>query len=170
MLVVPETVVRRHFLKEKETKQLLLELSQKLKVDAEQLLGSKPRIELAKTQAAEIFVINGKPLLARFDGALLPTLISNGVFLPRLPKIVVDMGAVSHVCSGADVMAPGVAQIDGKFNTDDLLLVVDEHHGKPLAIGVALLDSQAMKKLKHGKVVRNIHYVGDRLWKMLKEI
>jgi PUA-domain protein len=164
-----KTVVRRHFLKEKEARQLLLELSQKLKVDAQQLLGSKPRIELAETQTVEIFIINGKPLFARFEGIFLPTLISNGVF-PLLPKIVVDMGAVPHICNGADLMAPGVVKINGDFNTDDLLLIVDERHGKPLAIGVALLDSHVMRKLKHGKVVRNIHYVGDRLWKMLKEI
>ncbi len=67
-------------------------------------------------------------------------------------------------------MAPGVVKIDGEFNTGDLLLVVDERHGKPLAIGVALLDSHAMRKLEHGKIVKNIHYVGDRLWKMLREI
>jgi len=133
------------------------------------LLGSKPRIELAETQVAEIFIISGKPLFARFEGTFLPTLISNGVFL-FLPKIVVDMGAVPHICSGADLMAPGVVRIDGDFNTDDFLLIVDERHGKPLAIGVALLDSHVMRKVKHGKVVKNIHYVGDRLWKMLKEI
>jgi PUA-domain protein len=124
---------------------------------------------LAETQNVEIFIINGKPLFARSEGTFLPTLISNGVF-SILPKIVVDMGAVPHVCNGADLMAPGVVQIDGDFNTDDLLLIVDERHGKTLAIGAALLDSHGMRKLRHGKVVKNIHYVGDRLWKMLKEI
>jgi PUA domain protein len=164
-----KTVVRRHFLKEKEARQLLLELSQKLKMDAEQLVGSKTRIELAETHTVEIFIINGKPLFAKFEGTLLPTLISSGVF-SLLPKIVVDMGAVPHICNGADLMAPGVVQIDGDFNTDDLLLIVDERHSKPLAIGVALLDSHSMRKVEHGKVVKNIHYVGDRLWKMLKKI
>ncbi len=124
---------------------------------------------MAETQNVEIFIINGKPLFARSRGTFLPTLISNGVF-PLLPKIVVDMGAVPHICNGADLMAPGIVQIDGDFNTDDLLLIVDERHGKTLAIGAALLDSHATRKLKHGKVVKNIHYVGDSLWKMLKEI
>ncbi|UCE15973.1 MAG: DUF1947 domain-containing protein [Candidatus Bathyarchaeota archaeon] len=163
------TVVKRHFLKEKEMRQLLLELSQKLKVDAEQLLGAKPRIELAETQNIEIFIINGKPLFARFEGIFLPTLSSSEVF-PVLPKVVVDMGAVPYICNGADLMAPGIVQIDGDFKTDNLVLVVDERHGKPLAIGAALLDSHVMRERKHGKVVKNIHYVGDRLWKMLKKI
>jgi PUA-domain protein len=138
-------------------------------VDVEQLFGSKPRIELAEAQAVEIFIINGKPLFARLEGTFLPTLISNGVF-SLLSKIVVDMGAVPHICNGADLMAPGIVQIAGDFNTDDLLLVVDERYSKPLAIGVALLDSDDMRAAKHGKVVKNIHYVGDRLWKTLKKI
>jgi len=138
-------------------------------VDVEKLFGSKPRIELAETQTVEIFIINGKPLFVRLAGTFLPTLISNGVF-SLLPKIVVDMGAVPHICNGADLMAPGIVQIAGDFNPDDLLLVVDERYGKPLAIGIALFDSHAMRKVEHGKVVRNIHYVGDKLWKMLKKI
>jgi len=163
------TVIRRHLLKVKEAKQLLSELSQKLKLDAERLVGPKTRIELAETHMVQIFIINEKPLFAKIDGALLPTLTSNGVFV-LLPKIVVDMGAVPHICNGADLMAPGVVQIDGDFNIDDLLLIVDERHGKPLAIGVALLDSHSMRNVNHGKVVKNIHYVGDRVWRMLKKI
>lgn len=168
-MAVTETAVKRHLLKEKAARQLLLKISQKFRIDTVQLFGSKPNIELAETQVAEILLINRKPLFAKVDGTILPTLISNEVF-SSFPKIVVDMGAVPHVCNGADLMVPGVVQINGEFNTDDLLLIVDERHGKPLAIGVALLDSHVMRKLKHGKVVKNIHYVGDRLWKMLKEI
>jgi len=159
---------RRHFLKEKEAKQLLLNFSQKLKVDPEQLFGHKPHIELAETPVAKIILINKKPLLARHrSGMLFPTLIFKEVFL-LLPKMVVDMGAVPHICNGADVMAPGVVRIDGNFNENDLLLIVDERHVKPLAIGVALFNFQAMKGLKHGKIVKNIHYVGDALWNFIK--
>jgi len=159
---------RRHFLKEKEAKQLLHNFSHKLKVNTEQLFGHNPHIELAETPVAEIVVINRKLLLARHSsGVLFPTLIFNGVF-PFLPKIVVDMGAVPHICNGADLMAPGVVRIDGNFNENDLLLIVDEQHGKSLAVGVALFNSQAMKDLKHGKIVKNLHYVGDELWKFIK--
>jgi PUA domain protein len=150
-MAVSKTAVKRYFLKEKATRQLLLELSQKFKVDTEQLFGPKPHIELAETQVAEILFINRKPLFARVDENILPTLIFNDVF-PLL------------------LMVPGVVQINGDFNTDDFVLVVDERHGKPLAIGVALFDSHAMRKMKRGKIVRNIHYVGDRLWKALKKI
>jgi len=168
-MVVPKTAAKRYFLKEKATRQLLLELSQKFDVDTEQLFGPKPHIELAETQIAEILLINRKPLFARVNENILPTLIFNDIF-SLLPKIVVDMGAVPHVCNGADLMVPGVIQINGDFIANDFLLIVDERHGKPLAIGVALFDSHIMRKMKRGKIVRNIHYVGDKLWKILKEI
>ncbi|MGQ9460425.1 MAG: DUF1947 domain-containing protein [Candidatus Bathyarchaeaceae archaeon] len=160
---------RRHFLKEKEARKLFLDFSQRLKVNAERLFGSKPRVEVNETEVAELFIIGGKPLLARSDGAIFPTLAFEEVF-PFLPRIVVDMGAVPYACDGADVMAPGVVSIEGDFKENDFLLVVDERHGKPLMIGVALFNSQAMKNLKQGKIVKNVHHVGDKIWKALKTI
>ncbi|UCE81651.1 MAG: RNA-binding protein, partial [Deltaproteobacteria bacterium] len=41
----------------------------------------------------------------------LPSLLSENV---QLPKVVVDMGAVSHIANGADVMAPGIYDLDKK--------------------------------------------------------
>jgi PUA domain protein len=160
---------RRHFLKEKEARQLILDFPQRLKTNIEQLLGAKPHIEVNETEAAEIFIVHGKPFLARSGGMLFPTLTSDEV-LSLLPRIVVDMGAVPYVCKGADVMAPGVVGIKGDFKENDLVLVVDERHGKPLAIGISLFDSQTMKNMKTGKIVKNVHYVGDQLWKTLRTI
>lgn len=149
-------------------RRFLIDFSQRLKTDVEQLLGSKPRIEVNETEAAEIFILNGKPFLARSDGEFFPTLAFEEAF-PFISRIVVDMGAVPYVCKGADVMAPGVVSVKGEFEENDLLLVIDERHSKPLAIGVALFNSQAMKNMKHGKIVKNIHHVGDKLWNYLRE-
>jgi len=66
-------------------------------------------------------------------------------------------------------MAPGVRSIKGEFKENDLILVVDERHGKPLAVGVALLSSEEMKTVKGGKTVKNLHYVGDKLWNRLRD-
>ncbi len=158
---------RRHFLKEKEAKRFLLEVSKTLGTDIEQLLGSKNRVEVNETETAEIFIFDGRPLLATSNGVLFPTLYFEELF-SIIPKIVVDMGAVPYVCKGADVMAPGVVAIKGEFEENDLLLVVDERHGKPLAVGVALFGSEDMKVLNSGKIVKNLHYVGDKLWNYLR--
>ena len=158
---------RRHLLKEKEAKRFLVEVSETLGTDIEQLLEWKTGVEVNETDVAEVFFFDGRPLLARSNGVLFPTLYFEELFAV-IPKIVVDMGAVPYVCKGADVMAPGVRAIKGKFEENDPLLVVDERHGKPLAIGVALFDSEDMKALNSGKIVKNLHYVGDKLWNYLK--
>lgn len=160
---------RRHFLKEKEVKKHLINFSKRLKVEVKQLLGSKPIIEIAETQNTEIFVVNGRPVLAKSGDKLFPTLVFDK-FFPFLPKVVVDMGAVPHVCNGADVMAPGVVRIEGDFDEKDFLLIIDERHRKPLAIGVALFNSEVTRSLQHGKIVETIHYVGDKLWEALRKI
>ncbi|MGD9131336.1 MAG: DUF1947 domain-containing protein [Candidatus Bathyarchaeota archaeon] len=158
---------RRHFLKEKEAKKFLLEISKTLGTDIKQLLDSKTGVEVNETETAEVFLFDGRPLLARSNGVLFPTLYFEELF-DIIPKIVVDMGAVPYVCKGADVMAPGVRTIKGEFKENDLLLIVDERHGKSLALGVALFSSEDMKALNSGKIVKNLHYVGDKLWNYLR--
>jgi PUA-domain protein len=160
-------IFRRYSLREKEARNVILEFSKKVKAKAEQLFESRNHVETIEATSAKIYLIDGKPLLASSDEKKFPTLLFNAVF-SFLPKIVVNMGAISHICNGADVMAPGVVRIEGNFDVDDFVLVIDERHGKPLAIGCALLDSQIAKQAKHGKIVKNIHYVGDKLWAQLK--
>ena len=92
---MPQTSAR-HFLKEKEARQLLLDFSKKVRVNAERLFGTRPKIEVTQTPVAEIYVINGKPILAKSDDTVFPTLIFDEL-LSSLPKITVDMGAVPHV-------------------------------------------------------------------------
>jgi len=100
---------------------------------------------------------------------LFPTLLFEKALL-FLPKITVNMGAVPHLCGGADLMAPGIVTIDGNFKVNDYVLIVDERHHKPLAIATALTDSQTARNTRHGKIARNIHYVSDDLWNQLKKL
>lgn len=158
---------KRYFLKAKEAKALLKEASAKLKISLEKILGNNVRIELMETDFGAIFLIDGKPLLFKTEGKVFPTLAFTE-FSASAPKVVVDMGAVPHVCNGADVMAPGIVRFEGNFNKGDLVFVVDEKHGKPIALGeIAYNDAEAVK-IKHGAVVKNIHFVGDKIWNSLK--
>ena len=160
---------RRHFLSEREATQLLDQFSQKLSLDIKQLFGTKTKIEVAETQIAKIFFVNNKPILAILNDTLLPTLLFEEA-LRLLPKIVVNMGAVPHICNGADIMAPGVVRIEKEYKTNNYVIVVDERHGKPLALVIALTDFQTASKMQHGKIAKNIHYVGDNLWNQLKKL
>ncbi|MBW2970739.1 RNA-binding protein, partial [Candidatus Woesearchaeota archaeon] len=65
--------------------------------------------------------------------------------------------------NGADVMRPGIVEM-GDFNKGDFVVIVDEKHGKQLVIGKALFSSKDMRQMDKGKVIQNIHHVGDESW------
>lgn len=58
-----------------------------------------------------------------------------------------------------------MTQVDTEISTNDKVVVVDERHGKVLAVGVALVPAREMKKPK-GKVVKIAHHVGDEIWNL----
>jgi len=160
---------RRYLLKSKQAKQILNEVSARLKVDVEALFGSKTDVEIAESAVGNIYLVNGKPLFFNAGESVLPTLLFQD-FVLRAPKIVVDMGAIPYVCNGADVMAPGIVRVEGEFGKGELVLVVDEKHGKPLAVGESLQDSESVRSTKQGAVVKNVHFVSDKIWDFAKTL
>ena len=160
---------RRYSLKSKQAKQILNEVSERLKFNVEALFGSKENVEVAESAVGNVYLVNDKPLLFTADKNVLPTLLFED-FVSRAPKIVVDMGAIPYVCNGADVMAPGIVRVEGEFAKGDLVLVVDEKHGKPLAIGESLNDSASVRNTKQGAVVKNVHFVSDKIWNFTKTL
>lgn len=160
---------KRYFIKGKEAKELLKEASRRLNRNLEAIFGSKANVELVEVDFYKIFLINGKPTLFMVEQNLYPTLLFEEA-ISSMPKVVVDMGAVPHVCNGANVMAPGIVQFEGKFKKGDLVVVVDEKYRKPLALGEALYDDNVAGEVKRGAVVKNVHYIGDKVWKSIKEL
>jgi PUA-domain protein len=160
---------RRYFLKEKESRELLDRASQRFRVSLNQVFGEKACIEVVETEFGDVCLINRKPMLVATKAAVYPTLVSEELF-EVLPRIVVDMGAVPFVCKGANIMAPGIRRFEGSFAKGDIVFVVDERHGKPLAIGEATYGVEEAKNVKQGMIVKNIHYVGDSVWKLIKDL
>jgi PUA domain protein len=160
---------RRYFLKARESKELLDKASKRLRIDLEQVLKEKANVEVVQAESIRLFLINGKPALAQTDENIYPTLTFKE-FLDIAPRVTVDMGAIPHLCKGANVMAPGIRRFNGEFQKGDLVLVTDEKHGKPIALGEALYDTEQAKNVKQGIVIKNIHYVGDKTWNSLKQL
>jgi predicted RNA-binding protein (TIGR00451 family) len=160
---------RRHFLSGKEVTQLFDDFSKRLKIDLKQIFGVKTKVELAETTTYKLFFINRRPVLAVWKNFQLPTLLFREV-LQLLPQIVVNFGAVPHICSGADIMAPGIVRIEKNYKQNDYVVITDERYDKPLALAVSLTDSLNAQSLKHGKIALNMHYVGDGLWIHLKKL
>jgi PUA domain protein len=153
----------RLHLKDKEVRQLLKEFVEKYP-SVERSLRSAENFEELSVDKSSVFFVEGAPLILRTEGGLLPSLKFDEL-INDLPKIVVDMGAVAHVVNGAQIMRPGIKQFDNDFAKGDLVVIVDEKFGKKIALGLAEMDSQAMKSLSKGRVITNLHYVGDELWK-----
>jgi len=163
------TKQRRYALKSKHAKHLLNEVTERLKVNIAAIFGSNANVEVVIAAFGKIYLVNGKPLFFKAGEALLPTLIFQE-FTLEAPKIVVDMGAVPYVCNGADIMAPGIVRVEGEFGKGALVVVVDEKHGKPLAVGESFYDSKIARNTKQGAVVKNVHFVSDKFWNFSKAL
>lgn len=149
-------------LKDKEVKGLLRDFIGRYPNTEESLASVESFDELSVGEEMVYFADNS-PLILRRKIGLLPSLKFDK-YVQSLPRVVVDMGAVAHVANGADIMRPGIREIPSNFGRGDLLVIVDEKYGKPLALGLAEMESTEMKSMSKGKVIRNVHFVGDELW------
>ena len=152
----------RH-LKDRELKQVIKEFVNQFPTSIESL-DSVGHLEEHTIDGNLVFFADGKPWIVRVQGRLLPSLKYDQV-LSTLPRIVIDMGAVPHIANGAHVMRPGIRQIEGQFDKDELVAILDEKYRKIIALGVAEENSETTRSATKGRVVTNIHYVGDSLWK-----
>jgi PUA-domain protein len=126
--------------------------------------------DIVESVEDRIILVNKESMFFYYQEKLIPTLKyvlkESKSESSVLKQITVDMGAIKFVTSGADIMRPGIVAIDPGIAIDEAVVVVDEKHKKPLAIGIALVDSVEMEKAEKGKVVKVIHYVGDTIWSL----
>jgi len=122
------------------------------------------KFEVVTTDEFKVIFAGGKQMFIEFDGELFPTVRGALSLLPANRVVAVDMGAVKFVVNGADVMSPGIVSADSSIQKDDLVVIVDEKHNKPLAIGRALISGDEMTESKTGKAVKSLSCVGDTLW------
>ncbi len=160
---------RRVPLRKDDRKQFLEKVLSNLGLNIESIFGLKPQVEMLETLKGKIYVVNGHPIFVEFENDVFPTL-SFDQCISRLPKVVVDMGAVPYICNGADVMGPGVVDIQGEFKPKSVVAVVDVKNKKPIAIAKSIFDSKTALTIKKGKLFENLHCVGDEIWTVIKEI
>ena len=156
----------RTILKDRDAKPLIEELN---KIPGLGQLSHKARVETETVKNSEITFVDGRPIAFKRDGELVPVL-TNLAAIEKMPRVTVDMGAVPHVVGGADIMAPGIRRVDGVFGENALAVVVDEKHGKFLAVGRTILNSEKLSATKKGKTIVNLHYVGDPIWEIIKSL
>jgi len=111
----------------------------------------------------DLVLVDGEQLVAKLDDEPFLTVQGANAFPPTESVVTVDAGAVSFVSNGADVMRPGIVEVDDGIEPGDLVAIAEETHGKVLAIGRATEPSDEMLG-EAGKVVESIHHVGDDLF------
>ncbi|MEM2192348.1 MAG: PUA domain-containing protein [Candidatus Hadarchaeales archaeon] len=157
------STIKRKYLRKDE----LREMTKALPPELQEFKNKMKDVEIVDTDEFKIILSNKEPLLLLHQGKFLPLLTSPAA--SKIPKVVVDMGAVPHIANGADIMGPGVVSADESIHEGGTVVVVDEKHGKTLAVGIALVPGGEMRGRK-GKVVENIHHVSDKIWKLLQSL
>ena len=143
----------------------------------DKLRSAWPHDAIPKVKSIKVYEVEeGTRLLVADDtvavqmrDSIVPFLGSNPEVLQRFPFVTVDMGAVKFVCNGAKVMRPGIIDF-GSFKKGDIVMIRDQIHGKALAVGIALENSEAAKAMTKGYVIENLHYISDKMWETYKEI
>jgi PUA domain protein len=154
---------KRHSIRKSQASALFSGLREQIGESSELFMNE--RVELLETNAGfALYLIDKKPQVMESGGWVFPTL--RGLLEHPVPerRIVVDSGAVAFVVNGADIMRPGIVSVTDDVRAGQPVQVVEERHGKPLALGVALFDAGEIREKKSGKMVKTIHYIGDDLW------
>lgn len=155
-------IKKRNFLKNKKVKEIKKELG-----NYADIIPKKAQVELVKIEdMPDILLINGKPLLMQIDDKTIPTL--HAVIDENIEEkyATVDMGAINFVIKGADIMSPGIVDADNTIEPGETIVIIEETHHKPLAIGISLITGKEMVENKKGKAIKNLHYVGDPIWEL----
>lgn len=152
---------KRNHLKKKKLKEVQEKLG-----DYSDLIPANSTVEIIQSDLPDIILINGKPLIMMIDHTPFPTL--KGALKTEIKSkyVVVDMGAVKFMAKGADVMSPGITAADPNICEGNLVIVIDETHRKPLAIGRSLISGKEMVQNTEGKAVKSLHHIGDEIWNL----
>jgi len=157
----------RHRLKNKEVKDILKEL--KIYFQSNFFID-KSSFEVGNFDQYMLILVDGEIDFIFIENKVIFTLHGVYKYNPKKHFVVVDMGAVGFISKGADIMAPGIIDADIDIKKSDFVWICDEKYHKPLAIGIALISGEEMKSKNAGKAIKNIHYVGDKLWNLSNQI
>jgi len=127
----------------------------------------KASLELAETDdEIDLIFVDSRPLIMMMEGTPFFTVLGAIELKPSKKLVIVDSGAVRFIANGADVMNPGIVFADQDISMGDLVVIVEERHKKPLAVGRALVPGSEMHG--EGKAVKSLHHVGDQIWEGLE--
>ena len=152
-------VKKRNFLKKKKIKEIKAELG-----EYGDLRQWKKNVEILEAEPNSFILVDGEPYIIIIDDKPFPTLKAALANQIDAKTVTVDMGAIRFVSNGADIMSPGIVDASEGVEPGNIVLIIDETHGKPLAIGVSRNIGEEMVVNDCGNAVETKHYVGDDIW------
>ena len=99
-------------------------------------INNKDTLEMLEAEDYDFILVNGEPYIIMINGKPYPT----------LKAAIVDA--------------------DESIVEDDVVIIVEETHNKPLAMGIALITGPEMVENSEGKAIKSLHYVGDAIWNL----
>lgn len=138
-------------------------------------------VEIVEVEGGKaIYIVDGIPALYKSSITSLGEFVIPTLYLIHktpmgqkitavYPAVGVDAGAVKHILNGADVMRPGIREIAGDFEREEPLFILDDKR-RTIAVGVSLYSRRELENLERGKVVHNVHYLGDKIWRLALEL
>jgi len=153
---------KRKRMRSKEIKALSSELEEIL--GAPVFTEDNP-VDMAESSDFDLLFVDGDILGLVIEGR--PFLTVRGVmrYKPVKKYVTVDMGAVPFITNGADCMGPGIVEAEPSIAAGDTVWIRDMKNGVPLAIGISERSGEELVQKSPGKAIKNIHNVGDKLWK-----
>ena len=139
------------------------------KSEIKEFIQKHPEVEGIMTKKSSVvetdesLTLNNKTIYLKIEDNFIPHLKFLLEKPDLLPQVTVDMGAVKFVIKGADIMRPGITKAQD-YPANSFVVVVDENNSKPLAVCKSELSSTDLMNASEGKVLKNLHYVGDKYW------
>ncbi|MDR0508608.1 MAG: RNA-binding protein [Candidatus Methanoplasma sp.] len=153
---------KRKRMRGKDIKALSSELEEMLGVP---VFNENDTVDIAESTDFGLLFVDNDIIGLIVEGK--PFLTVRGVIKYRPAKryVTVDMGAVPFITNGADCMGPGIVEADPSISAGDLVWIRDVKNKVPIAVGMSERSGEELIKKDPGKAIRNIHNVGDKLWK-----
>ena len=153
---------KRKRMRSKEIKAMSEELTAVMGVP---VFGENDPVDMAEGPDFDLIFVGNDILGLVYEGKPFLTVRGLQKYKAEHRFVTVDMGAVRFVTNGADVMGPGITEADDGISEGDLVWIRDEKNRVPLAVGVALRDTDGIRSKEQGKAIQMLHFVGDKLWK-----
>lgn len=122
-------------------------------------------VDMAESSDFDLIFVGNDIFGLIYEGK--PFLTVRGIikYKPTKRYVTVDMGAVPFITNGADCMGPGIVEADESIAEGDMVWIRDIKNKMPLAVGISERSAADLMQKKPGKAIKNIHNVGDKLWK-----